>query len=692
MNDFLFEIATEELPAGYISPASDFMASWLEKKFQEKRIDFGKIEKYSTPKRLALIVRELSEKQKETSTKVMGPPEKVGFKDGKACVPAEKFAEKIGISVDEIKIEETEKGRYLYGIKVEETLFTKDILKNILPELVKKIPFPKSMRWADHDISFARPVTGFTALFGNDLIEFDLEGIKSSKETNGHRFLFNEKIEIDNPSEYIEKLEKAYVLCDREKRKSFIEKEVEKAAAKADGFAYKDEALLDEVTGLVEYPVIHTGKFDDKFLNLPDEVLYTAMKKHQKYFAVLNDKKEMLPYFITVSNIIPKDENIVISGNERVLRARLSDADFFFETDLKSDFESWNKELDNVMFQAKLGSTGEKVKRIEKNAAFISNKFGFSKELENEILRTARLCKADLVSFMVDEFANLQGIMGRIYSKVKGESDNVAFGIEEHYKPVSAGASLPETWTGIVVSIADKMDSICGCFSIGFLPTGASDPYALRRQCIGIIQIMKEKKVLVSLDEIIKFSLSHFRSYMTEDESFIFDEIKKFFEVRLEQILVDEGFSRDLVSSVISADSDIIPYVCERVEAITELKNKNIEEFESLVRGFKRAGNILKKSEILNVEINPALFENDYEKTLYKKLQLIKEEVLQYVGSGKTKEALFELAGIRSEIDGFFDNVMVLVEDEKIRNNRTALLHEISMLFDKFADFSGISD
>lgn len=691
MSDFLFEIGTEELPAAYIAPALEEMVSFFEKNLEEKRIEFGEIKKYSTPRRLAVIISDLGAGQKEASTKVMGPPEKVGFKDGKPTVPAEKFAEKVGISIDEITIEETDKGRYLCGIKVEETLPTTEILKDLLPVLVKKIHFPKSMRWADHDISFARPLKGFIALYGEELIDFKVEGIKSSKTTTGHRFHSTGGVEISSPCEYVEKLEKAYIICDLEKRKSLIREDIKKAAEKCGGKIYEDESLLDEVTNLVEYPVVLTGKFDDKFINLPDVVLYTAMKKHQKYFAVLNNNEEMMPFFITVSNIIPKDESVVVNGNERVLRARLSDADFFFEVDSKAEFSEWNKSLESVMFQAKLGSIKEKVDRIKENAGFISDKLGLDENTKKEIIETAGLCKADLVSNMVDEFASLQGIMGRIYSKNKGASENVSKGIEEHYMPVGAGAALPSTETGAVVSISDKIDSICGCFSIGLSPTGASDPYALRRQCIGIIQILREKRANLSLDELIKSALAQFKEHMTKDESEIFEEIKEFFAVRMEQLLVDEGFQRDLVGAVISAGSDVVPYVWERVEAITELKNKNADDFQSLAKGFKRVGNILKKADASNLETSASLFDNEDEKALYEKLNTIKEIVAKHIESGSTREALFEVASIRGEVDSFFDNVMVMVDDEKIKNNRIALLSEVAGVFGQFADFSRIS-
>ena len=691
MSDFLFEIATEELPAGYIQPALDEMALFLKNNFKNKRIDFGEIKKYSTPRRLAVIVSDLSEKQKESSAKVMGPPEKVGFKDGVPQVPAVKFAEKIGISVEEIEIEETEKGRYLCGVKKEEANFTKDILKTLLPELAVKLHFPKSMRWADHDISFARPVKGFIALLDNESIDFEIEGIKTSKITTGHRFHHSGPVEINHPLEYVKTLEDAYVFCDHEKRKSMIFKGIKEAAKAVNGKIFEDESLLAEVTNLVEYPVILTGKFDDKFINLPDEVLYTAMKKHQKYFAVLNDNNEMMPYFVTVSNIKPKKDDMVINGNERVLRARLSDADFFFEADSKSDFKEWNKDLENVMFQAKLGSIKEKVNRVIKNSAFLCKKLNLDENTKKEVLKTAEFCKADLVSQMVDEFAGLQGIMGRIYAKNKGESDNVSKGIEEHYMPVSAGAALPETETGAVVSVADKIDSICGCFSIGLSPTGASDPYALRRQCIGIIQILREKRAFISLEEIIKSALQDFKEHMTEPEEKILSEIKEFFSVRMEQLLVDEGFHRDLVSAVISADNDVIPYVWERVEAITELKNKNADDFDSLAKGFKRVGNILKKAEDTKIKVDSSLFENNDEKALYEKLNIIKADVENHVKHGNTRDALFEVSGIRKEVDSFFDNVMVMVENQSVKNNRIALLFEVAEVFGQFADFSRIS-
>lgn len=691
MTDFLFEISSEEIPAGYISPALDFMSSFLEKNLLDKRIDFKEISRFSTPRRLALIIKDISEKQKEAQTKVMGPPEKVAFKDGKPQTPAVKFAEKIGIDVKDIEIEETEKGRYLCAVKKEDVFFTKDILKELLVELVKKIPFPKSMRWADLDMTFARPVTGFTALLGKELIEFEIEGIKSSKYTSGHRFHNSGSVLIDSPEVYEKNLETAFVIADSDKRRNLIKDQIKDAAVKAGGHVFEDNDLLDEVTNLVEYPVVLTGTFEDRFLNLPDEVLYTAMKKHQKYFAVLDDNEKMLPYFITISNIKPNNEKIVINGNERVLRARLSDADFFFDVDSKTDFETWNRELENVMFQAKLGSIREKVSRIVKNTEFICKKLGFDENETNDAKTAASICKADLVSQMVGEFANLQGIMGRIYAQNKGFSENIAKGIEEHYMPVGAGAKLPTTKTGYAVSIADKLDSICGCFSIGLVPTGASDPYALRRQCIGIIQILKEKRGLASLREMAEFSLDQFSSFMTKDKDIVLDEIMEFFAVRMEQILVDEGYLRDLVMAVISADCDVIPNVWERVSAITLLRESDKEHFSSLASGFKRVGNILKKAETVPSSIDESLFESEDEKNLYKKAEAVKEKSAVFAKEGKIKDALFEVASIKDEVDSFFDNVMVMAEDEKIKNNRIALLSNIADIFKGFADFSRIS-
>ncbi|MDY0132314.1 MAG: glycine--tRNA ligase subunit beta [Desulforegulaceae bacterium] len=691
MTDFLFEISTEELPAGYIKPALDFMSSFLEKNLSDKRIDFKKVYKFSTPRRLALIINKISSEQKKAQTKIMGPPEKVAFKDGKLQTPGIKFAEKNGVLPNNIQIEETKKGNYIFVLKNEDVFSTKDILKKLLPELVTKIPFPKSMRWADLDLTFARPVKGFIALIGSELIEFEVEGIKSSRSTTGHRFHHSGELVIENPDQYEKKLKKAFVIADREKRRDFIKSEIKKAGLEAGGRVYEDLGLLDEVTNLVEYPVIFTGKFEERFLKLPDEVLYTAMKNHQKYFAVLDENGKMLPYFITVSNIKPLKDEIVIKGNEKVLRARLSDADFFFDADLEADFETWNKELENVMFQAKLGSIGEKVSRIKKNTEFICEKLGFDENETENAKITGSLSKSDLVSKMVDEFAELQGIMGRIYAKNMGYPDEVSIGIEEHYMPVSAGAKLPETKSGYCVSLADKLDSICGCFSIGLVPTGASDPYALRRQCIGIIQILKAKKGFISLKEMVTFSLEQFSSLMTKDKDIILNEVMEFFAVRMEQILVDEGYLRDLVSAVISADFDLIPNVWERVSAITALRQKDKESFATLASGFKRVENILKKIKIETDLIDESLFESSEEKALYSKAKDIKEKSALFVSEGKIKEALFEVSSIKDEVDSFFDHVMVMSDNEKIKNNRIALLSNISNIFKGFADFSRIS-
>ncbi len=689
MNNLLLEIGTEEIPASYIEPALKALSSLLLQKLTEARIEHGDAGTFGTPRRLAVKIANVANRQKPLATEVTGPPQRVGFDEyGNPTVAAEKFAEKVGVSVSSLEIKETKKGLYLCAKKTEQGLAAKTLLESILPEAIVKIPFPKSMRWADLNLEFARPIHSILALSGKDIIPFALGNIKSGRYTFGHRFMHPDKIKIDVPDDYIEALHSAYVLVDLEERKKNIKEKISKAAKSLGGRVLPDNELVDIVTNLVEYPEVAAGKFDTKFLDLPDEVLITSMREHQKYFAVIDDKNNIMPCFIVVNNTPAKDMSLVAKGHERVLRARLEDAQFFYKSDLKISFAGWIEKLKGVLFQAGLGSMDEKVMRVCKIAEFLADAAECDSNLKKHILRAAWLCKADLVSHVVVEFPKLQGVMGKVYALLAGESDIVASAIEEHYKPNYSGGPLPETIAGALLGISDKIDSICGCFSTGLIPTGASDPYALRRQGIGIVQIMLEKGFSFSLSRMIDKSLELFGKDQKNKETA--GKVYNFLKDRISHLLIEEGFSKDVISSIVSISVDHVPDVFSKVRALEKLKSE--PDFEPLAIAFKRVVNIIKKADRFETkDVDESLFQDECESLLFASCKEVEKKMHNDLDKGFFDRALLDMATLRDSIDAFFDGVMVMAEDADVRCNRLMLLKYIADLFETFADFSKIS-
>jgi glycyl-tRNA synthetase beta chain len=474
----------------------------------------------------------------------MGPPEKAGYDaNGKPLIPAVKFAEKLGIPVSEIRIKDTEKGRYLCGMKTEAAEETVVVLAKILPDIVQRIPFPKTMRWADLDIHFARPITSILALLGNRTISFTVGDIDSGNVTYGHRFMNPGPIFLTEASEYVSTLEKANVLVDIETRKKRVREEIKRSADSVNGRILDDEDLVNIVANLIEFPVVVVGEFERKFLELPDEVLITAMREHQKYFSVVDENNRLLPHFVVVNNTRTKDMKVVTRGHEKVLRARLEDARFFYHGDLKDTADNRLEKLKGVLFQASLGTMYDKSLRIETLAGYMADMAGAT-SVKDQAMRAARFCKSDLVSQVVVEFPKLQGLMGRIYAGKSGETGEMAMAIEEHYRPVASGAQLPETLPGALVALADKLDTLCGCFSAGLIPTGASDPYALRRQTIGLIQILLERDFRFSLASAIDRSITLYGN--VDDRNKVINDVLEFIKNRMDHILVESGFSKDV--------------------------------------------------------------------------------------------------------------------------------------------------
>jgi glycyl-tRNA synthetase beta chain len=694
MSTLLIEIGCEEIPAGYIIPALTTFKQKILSALVAARIEHGEAKILGTPKRLALMVKDVAEAQNPKTSTLSGPPERVGFdENGKPTIAAVKFAEKAGVGVDEIIVEETGKGRYLTVVVEESCASSAAILEQMMAKQILSIPFPKSMRWGSLSISFARPIISLVGLLGDTVLNFTLGNINSSNETFGHRFMHPAPVKIETADNYEAVLEAAHVIVDIDRRKQMLIDAIHLLAKEQESHILEDPDLVDIVANLVEYPYPVVGRFDQAFLEVPDEVLITAMREHQKYFALVDADKKLKPLFIAVNNTLAKDMDLVARGHEKVLRARLSDAKFFYEADCEVSLDAFSEKLKKVTFQAKLGSVYEKTQRIEEVVDYLgevsayADKSGSDKAtLKINLSRAAKICKADLVSQVVIEFTKLQGFIGRAYALKAGEAPDVADAIEQHYRPVQSGGKLPGNPVAALLAIADKLDTICGCFSVGLIPTGGADPYALRRLGIGIIQIIQAENQGFSLTALIEKGLEGFVSDGAQREE-LMDQVKTFLQNRMVNIMTDQGFSKEAVNSALAASFDNIPDVHLRVNALDVLRKE--PDFEPLAITFKRVENIQKKAgEITAGKVDPALFEYPAETNLFDAWTKVFASAESLIDKGEYTGALKEIATLRPLVDNFFDDVMVFVDDEAVKNNRIALLASVSGLFKNIADFS----
>jgi len=684
-NELLFEIGTEEIPAGFLSKAVVDMEDLIRKSLTEKRIVFDGIKCLATPRRLVLYIADLAEKQDDQSTEKLGPAKKAAFdENGQPTKAAIGFARGQGLEVSQLETITTDKGEYLGARKTIPGQPTKELLPDILKDFMLSIPFRKSMRWADYTLRFARPVHWILALYGGNIISLKIEDIESGNASQGHRFMSPAPFVVSGFEDYLNKTRENFVIADPAERKKIILEDAQKSAAEVGGKLFYTDDLLETVSFIVEYPVIVRGSFEEDFLKIPKEVLTTTMISHQKYFPIINDEGKLLPYFIAVSNTKPRDIAVVAKGNERVLRARLADASFFFEEDKKVPLEDRVESLKKVVFHTLLGTSHKKVMRFRKLAAKIASKAKPS--VKKNVDRAALLAKADLESLMVGEFSELQGIMGREYALLAGEKPEIANAIYEHYLPVIAGGDLPQSDEGAIVGIADKMDTIAGFFGVGLPPTGTADPYALRRQALGIINIILFHHYPLSLSFLIDESLALLKDVLKKPAEEVKKDILDFFRGRLQNQLISQGYAYDTVDAVLSADIDELVEVIEKIKALEEFR-KN-PDFEPISIAFKRVDNILK--DFKNGQIDIGLLAADAEINLFSSFDNIKTRVEKGIAEKDYNAALNKLAALRPPVDAFFDGVMVMDKDEKIRFNRLSLLAEISALFHKIADFSKI--
>jgi glycyl-tRNA synthetase beta chain len=687
MKELLLEIGTEEIPAGFIPQALTDLETLAGKEFDTNRIDVKEIRTLGTPRRLVLFVGFVSEKQKDVETKKIGPAKQAAFDPkGNPTQAAMGFARSQSVPVEALTVIQTEKGEYVCAVKKESGKATSALLPSILPKLILNLPFQKSMRWAEVSIRFARPVHWILALFGGEVIPFEVGNVQSGNVTYGHRFMHPGSFQVEDFKSYLQKMKEAFVIVDPVERKKRIQEEMIREGASVKGKVLRDEELLNEVNFLVEYPVAFCGSFDSKFLSLPREVVIHSMKEHQRYFPLEDDHGTLLPHFVCISNTNPKDRNVVVRGNEKVLRARLSDAEFFFQDDVKIPLEKRLEQLKKVVFQAKLGTSYEKVVRFTKLALFICEQL--DPKLRQTVERASLLCKTDLVTGMVGEFPKLQGIVGREYARLSGEKPEVYEAIYEHYLPAFAGDRLPSTPVGDMVSMADKLDTMVGCFGVGLLPTGTADPFGLRRHALGIIRIILEKGYPLSLFQLIEESEKLLQEKMERPFEEVKKEVTEFFRGRYQNFLLDKGYPFDVLDAVLSTSFDDLLDVQHRIDALKVARAS--KDFESVVIGFKRAMNILKGYASGN-EVNPSLFSEAAEKDLYHSFLKAKGKIELHLKQRAYESAILEMTQMRKPIDQFFDDVMVMVEDEKIRKNRLALLDEIGQLFLKIADFSKLT-
>jgi len=682
--DLLVEIGTEELPPKALNKLSDAFASGIETGLKDAGINFEKINIYASPRRLAVLINSVEESQADRDIEKLGPAVKAAYdKNGNPTKAAQGFARGCGVEVAELATLDTEKGERLVFRIEEKGKATTLLIPEIVSQSLAKLPIPKRMRWGDSDAEFVRPVHWIVLLFGKDVIDAEILGVKSGRDSRGHRFHHPEIINLQTPGDYISRLQSpGYVMVDRKERKKCVRSLAEAAAKKLGGKALIDEALLMEVTALVEWPVAVSGDFDNEFLEVPAESLISSMQDHQKYFPVVDAKGNLLPHFITISNIESKDPGKVKDGNERVIRPRLGDAKFFWEQDNKKKLQDHIESLDKVVFQNKLGSVGDKSRRIASIAESIAKDLHENTEYAK---RAGLLSKCDLMTEMVCEFTDLQGIMGRYYAINDGEPAEVADALDEQYMPRFAGDKLPKGKTGQIVSLADKLDTLLGIFAIGQKPTGEKDPFALRRAALGALRILIECKLDLDLNVLLGYAAKAYADKVEGSKAI--DEVVSFMLDRLKVYYTSQKISVDVYEAVIALKPTRPMDFDRRVHAVNEFRK--LDEAESLSAANKRIGNILKKIKgELPMLIDINLLHESAEKTLNDQLQKISVEVNPLLDAGEYSKALQQLAGLRDSIDAFFDHVMVMAEDEALKNNRIAILNQLHGMFIKAADLS----
>ena len=678
----LLEIGTEEVPAHVMPGILSQLKENAAKTFEELRIEYKNIKTLGTPRRSALLVEGLAEQQADLSKENRGPAVNIAFDaDGNPTKAAQGFARGQGVKPEEL----VTKDGYVYAMVHEKGGQTVDLLGETLKGLVDGLNFPNNMHWADLDYKFIRPLRWLVALYGQDVIDFEVANVKSGRTSRGHRFLSEGDFEIANAEDYVEACRKASIIVDQNERCEMIRQQIAEVAAANGGQAEVNEDLLEEVLYLVEYPTALCGKFDEKYLALPAEAVITPMRDHQRYFPVLKDG-QLLPLFITIRNGGKEHLETVQHGNERVLRARLEDAQFFFDEDRKKTLEQHGEKLKTVVFQDGLGTIYDKALRLEVLAGYIADAIGANEQDKKDAVRAAKLAKADLVTGMVTEFTELQGVMGREYALLDGETKAVAQAIDEHYMPRFAGDSQPASVAGRIVSLADKIDTIVGTFSRGLIPTGSQDPFALRRQALGIVNMLKEAQYHISLSQLVAKAMELLKITDAGQQAKLQNDVADFMKLRLKNVLADAGIRYDVVDAVFVTVDDIYG-VFLRAQAVNEAVKQDMEK---TIQAFVRTGNIARKAEDVQAAVEADLLAEQVEKDLCKAYEAAASKVEKEIAAQDYAGAIATLSQLAAPIDAFFDGVMVMDKDEKIKNNRLGLLKLVDNLVCQVADFSKI--
>ncbi|UOQ93768.1 glycine--tRNA ligase subunit beta [Halobacillus shinanisalinarum] len=683
----LFELGLEEMPARFIDDALNQLTSNTEAWFKENRIPYGTIKGYATPRRLAISISEVAEQQPDIEEEAKGPAKKIALdEEGNWSKAAIGFSKGQGQTVDDIYFKEIKGIEYAHVNKFIKGESSLELLTGF-KEVLLSLNFPKNMRWGSYDLRFIRPIRWVVALYGETVIPFEIENVTTGKTTYGHRFL-GDKATVAKADEYEMVMGQEYVFAEKGKRKQVIVNQLDELEKVKNWTIMKDEELLNEVNHLVEYPTVFSGSFSEEFLEVPEEALITSMKEHQRYFPVRSKDGSLLPHFVAVRNGNDEHLDTVAKGNEKVLKARLSDAQFFYREDQKGTLEEKLAKLERMVYQEELGTLADKVDRVKTISGKISSLLKLSKAETGNTLRAAQLCKFDLVTHMVDEFSELQGIMGEKYARLFGEEEEVAVAIREHYMPTQAGGELPVTTAGSIVSIADKLDTIIGSISIGIIPTGSQDPYGLRRQALGVLQILKKSNWAIEVEELLNIvhDLYTDLNLTSRGETDVRQDVQEFFKVRASYLLKDGDVASDIIEAVLAGGIHVYPVTLEKSKILADKRQD--PDFKSTQEALGRVLNLAKKANTYTVD--PDLFENNSEVELSKVHQHIHEDYLNLMENQQPEKALRKLAELTEPIHSFFDQTMVMAENEKVKMNRLGLLNQISNDITLFANFNAV--
>ena len=686
--NLLFEIGVEEIPARFMEGSINGLVNAAKKSLKEARLDFENVRGMGTPRRLTLFVDGLAESQGDLKEELKGPAKKAAYdSDGNPTKALQGFLRSKGLTEEDITIKEIKGGEYIFATKEEKGEAAAKVLPELLVNMVLSLKFPKPMRWSDHELRFIRPIHWMVALFGSEILPVKIVDVVAGDVTRSHRFYGAGDVTIESPESYVDQLRENYVMVDPAERRAVIKEQITALEKEHNVVVEKDEELLDEVVYLLEYPTALMGSFDEKYLRLPKEVIITPMKEHQRYFPVMDAKGELLPHFVTVRNGLPRNIEIVTAGNEKVLRARLADAEFFYDEDLKIDLGSNVERLKPIVFHITMGTLFEKVERMVELAAYLADALGEDAE---KAKRGAYLAKADLVSNMVYEFPELQGIMGEYYAVAQGEAADVAQSIRESYLPRFAGDDLPETKLGMITSIADKIDSVVGFFSMDLEPTGSQDPYALRRQAMGITQIILNGELELNFGALIDTAYdkiaSRYETKRTREETKA--RVYAFMAQRLNNVLSDAGLAYDTANAVMHATPDDFCLIRKKGEALEAFRSN--ENFAPLMAGFTRVNNLAKNAE--SAAYDESLFTEKAEKDLAEAAKAFKAQAADALAKDDFDTAFNAIAALRAPIDAFLTDIMVMCDDEKLKASRLGLLKALAEEMLAVAEFTAIAD